>query len=446
MDYYWTEGKKEHKLFSKFLDDNNIDYSLKIESMIIKDQAMPNYHKKVYIYLVSPSEKCKVERLLTDFRDKIKSDNYISGKITIIDKKKKDTLFGEDIKKICNAIKAVILAIPLVWITLELIRICPVEFRNPICFFVTLICWLLYFKLKKRVYKPRMIFLYTLNSALMLYVLMSSIHNIITRLQLFPPTIIGFPLSWLIPKAAKSLPAIIIVVQGTFLLYLSYKGLERYKKNKNIIKWEFSAAILMSYFVLVFSVISIFTELFDESYSDFNSYAKVLAYSEVPSGGNNNNATILDEDIPLSEKYDQVTITVKRDENNIKIIDIQDENSRTEICGTYGQNEYGYRELYPKEIYVSNYNHENIPISSINLKNSINEQTGEKTSNIWTNEHFYLSTVTYFGAAYGDIYPVSNTAKSYALQEIFISHCMGLFFVPIILLILQVFWGKPDVL
>ena len=59
-------------------------------------------------------------------------------------------------------------------------------------------------------------------------------------------------------------------------------------------------------------------------------------------------------------------------------------------------------------------------------------------------ENLYFSAITYFTVGYGDIYPIADIVRTWAMQEALISHIMTLLIVPILIIVGQTFINKKN--
>ena len=292
---------------------------------------------------------------------------------------------------------------------------------------------------------PLIILAYTCCSSLIIYLILPLLQGPMNRSK---DSLVLF----------KWLPCFLITAQCVFLLVLVFKGLSRYKENARKVKWRYVGAVLTSYLVIAFSTIFIFAKLYDRNFEEYYLYAEAVreatetfpeisietSRDEIIVEGDGEEVDLQGRDIFYLDKVKKSTadtVTVVYNADLFKAVKIF-HGSRVTLLEARYDPDITAREPMPYTIDVTDYRQNGDFIRSYKLAPTINiDAYGMNLVHPYPS-HLYLSTVTYLGGGYGDVYPTSDLIKTFAVQEMFISHIMGLLIVPLLLAIIQVFVGE----
>ena len=401
IHYYWVEGKSDLTKIESLLKKNDISYFVKNEYMKIRmKNEIHQQRKNVYLIFIDERYMLEAEELICNQFDCTIRTCY-SKKIEYNEKDK-------------NGIWQEIVNFGIAFLIAMLIFFTPIGYIQNACIVTVL-----------SVIKLGILFVITVYSAktnayaVLMFLLIEGVSAIIISNILFQRD--SLEIVYIFNFTSKNYFIFFLLIMIATIMIGALYGLRNYNNRTLGQKVSYCVMISVGYLIIMIVTIIGYANLYDNYHNEvYFKYAEKLIGVEYKIN--------VDSAICIKEIVENT------------------ENGYLNIEGFYHKEQGTIDvDIQPYMISITEYDNDNNYVKSYYIEpgtNIIMSKDIFGTSS--SSENLYFSTITYFTIGYGDIYPIADIVRMWAMQEALIAHIMTLLFVPILIIIGQTFLNKKS--
>lgn len=401
VQYYWVEGKNDLLKLERLLIQNDISYFVKNEYMKIRmKNEVHQQRKDIYLVFIDDKQLLEAEELI-DNQCNCTIKSYYSKKVE----------YDKNTEK--NIIKEV-LSFSIAFLIAVLTFFSPIGCISNDYIVTALSIVKVFIILAITIYSAK-----TNAGAVLTLLIIEGVSAIVFSNILFQHD--SLEIIYIFNLTSKNYFMIFLLIMIATIMIGAFYGLRNYNNKTLGQKVSYCVLIIVGYLIIMGVTIVGYGNLYDNYHNElYFKYGDKLMGVEYT----------VNVDAPICIKR----LTENTNEGYLNI-----EGYYYKEQGTM---EVGNR---PYRISITEYDYENNVLKSYYIEpgtNAIMSKDIFETSYIA--ENLYFSAITYFTVGYGDIYPIADIVRTWAMQEALISHIMTLLIVPILIIVGQTFINKKN--